>query len=243
MAATWTINGSLAHATLGDYRLEVNAADPRRGVNWMTATPNSFQGNTLQFVPPASAKSPPQLSDLYARGSDLVASYDQLSGAEVQPQLYWRLLEYAPLQALGVQLMISMQTSLLHSEPRCTVVSNLEDTRTAVWDSSRLTWNGSEDGPFDLQLPASSGGHITWFSAPKEKYSYIEVVYPDDLVSQHVTRGRTESCFFAEHLEKGVIRRGRIAGWLVPNQLLMAGPVTALQLLDFAKSEPLPLTT
>src|SRR5689334_742427 len=102
--ATWTIDGSRAHATLGEYRIEINAAEPRRGVNWMTATPNSFQGETLQFIPPASAKSLPQLTDLYQRGADLVATYDQMPGAEVQPQLYWRLLEHVPLLAVGVQL-------------------------------------------------------------------------------------------------------------------------------------------
>jgi hypothetical protein len=240
MAATWTISDNTARTTLGDFGVELNPCNPRSGLHWM-AKPNAFE--TLQFFPAASAKEPPSLVDLYVRGTDLIATYDQLPGAEVQPQLYWRLLEYAPLQALGVQLMISMQTSLLNSEPRCTVVSNLEDARTAVWDPSRLTWTGSEDGPFDLQLPATASGQITWFSVPKEKFSYIEVVYPDDLVSQHITRGRSESCFFAEHLEKGVIRRGRIAGWIVPNQMLMAGPTAALQLLEFAKREPLPLTT
>jgi len=240
MAATWNISDKAAFATLGDFAVELNPRNPHGGLSWI-AKRQSFE--SLQFFPAASAKEPPTLSDLYVRGNDLIATYEQLPGAEVQPQLYWRLLEYAPLQALGVQLMISMQTSLLNSEPRCTVFSNLEGTRTAVWDPSRLTWTGSEDGPFDLQLPASGNGHISWFSAPKEKYSYIEVVYPDDLVSQHITRGRSESCFFAEHLEKGVIRRGRIAGWIVPNQLLMAGPTTALQLLELAQREPLPLTT
>jgi hypothetical protein len=240
MAAAWNINGKVAFTELGDYGVELDARHPHRGVCWMM---KPLQFDSLQFIPAASAKEPLQVVDLYVRGTDLIASYDQLPGADVQPQLYWRLLEYAPLQAFGVQLMISMQTSLLHSEPRCTVVSNLEDTRTAVWDRKRLAWNGSEDGPFDLQLPASAEGHITWFSEPKEKYSYLEVVYPDDLVSQHITRGHCESCFFAEHLEKGVIRRGRIAGWIVPNQMLMAGPTAALQLLEFAQREPLPLTT
>lgn len=241
MAATWTIaDKDRAFTTLGDFGIELNARNPRSGLFWM-AKPQQFE--SLQFVPAASAKEPPHLADLYIRGHDLIATYEQIPGAEVQPQLYWRLLEYAPLHALGVQLMISMQTSLLNSEPRCTVASNLQDARTAVWDPNRLTWSGSEDGPFDLQLPATSGGHITWFSEPKQKYSYVEVVYPDDLVSQHITRGRGESCFFAEHLEKGVIRRGRIAGWIVPNQMLMAGPTAALQLLEFAKREPLPLTT
>lgn len=240
MAATWNISGNLAFTTLGDFGVELNPRNPRSGLIW-AAKPQAFE--SLQFVPAESAKEPPSLSDFYVRGNDLIASYEQLPGAEVQPQLYWRLLEYAPLQAVGVQLLISMQTSLLASEPRCTVRSNLDGARTAFWDSTRLTWTGSEDGPFDVQLPATSSGRVTWFSVPKEKYSYIEVVYPDDLVSQHLTRGRSESCFFAEHLEKGVIRRGRIAGWLVPNHLLMAGPVAALQLLEFAKREPLPLTT
>jgi len=84
---------------------------------------------------------------------------------------------------------------------------------------------------------------VTWFSAPQEANSYFEVIYPDDRVSQHVLVGRSEACFFAEPLEKGVIRRGRIAGWLVPNAKIMKTPVEPLQLFLAAQNEPLPLTT
>jgi hypothetical protein len=137
-----------------------------------------------------------------------------------------------------------MQTSLLHSEPKCKVESSLPNIRTASWDAKNKTWRHSEEsGAFPLQLAAQAKGCVTWFSAAKEHYSYIEVVYPDDRVSQHLSLGRSESCFFAEHLEKGVIRRGRIAGWLVPNTMLMAGPTAALELLEAACREPLPLTT
>ncbi len=244
MAATWNINGAVATATLGDYQITVDAADPSRGVQWTTSAVKGFNGNTLQFIPPVSAKSVPVLTDLYVRGSDLIASYEQLPGAEVQPQLYWRLLEHAELEAVGVQLLLSMQTSLLQSEPRCTVVSNLDGVRTAIWNWKEKTWWGGDVAqPIDLRSTPSAGGFVTWFSQPKEANSYIEVIYPDDQVTQHVTLGRSEACFFAEHLEKGVIRRGRIAGWIAPNQKLMAGPVTPLQLFQVAQQEALPLTT
>ncbi|QDU28018.1 hypothetical protein ETAA8_31100 [Anatilimnocola aggregata] len=241
---TWTVNGQTAVATLGDYRIEVNAAQPGQGVSWTNTANNAFQGHTLQFVAPASSKSTPQLVDLYVRGSDLIATYEQLPGAEVQPQLYWRLLTDDALQAVGVQVLISMQTSLLNSEPKCTVESQLPGARTAIWDFVSQAWNGSlPDQTFDLRLVPTASGRVTWFSVPKQVNSYIEVIYPDDYVAQHVTFGRSASCFFAEHLEKGVIRRGRIAGWLVPNKNLMSEAREPLKLLDFAKREALPLTT
>lgn len=241
---TWELRGQVASAQLGEYRVDIDAVNPQAGVRWSTDRKLAFQGNTLQFVPPTSAKGPLQLHEIYVRGRDVVASYDQLPGAEVQPQLYWRLLQHEPLEAIGVELMISMQTSLLHSEPKCHVESSLPGVRTASWDAASKTWRHSEEGPaFHLQLATQGRGCVTWFSAAKEHYSYIEVVYPDDVVSQELTAGNVSSCFFAEHLEKGVIRRGRIAGWLVPNKLLMSGPTAALQLLDAACAEPLPLTT
>jgi len=241
---SWTISGTTAVATLGEYQVMVDASIPRSGVSWSSTAKNAFQGSTLQFVEPASAKSPPVLVDLYVRGSDLVATYDQLPGAEVQPQLYWRLLQDDSLQAVGVQLLISMQTSLLDSEPKCTVESKLPEARTAIWDFISQDRLGSQpDQPFSVKLPAISTGRVTWFSVPKQAQSYIEVIYPDDFVSQQVSLGKIESCFFAEHLEKGVIRRGRIAGWIVPNKNLMTAAREPLKLLDFARREALPLTT
>lgn len=244
MPATWNINGTLATATVGEYQITVDSSQPSRGVQWSSAIANRLQCCTLQFKPPRSAQGAPVLADLYVRGSDLVATYDQLPGAEVQPQLYWRLMEQAELNAIGVQLLISMQTSLLQSEPRCTVESPLPGVRTAIWNWKEKAWWGTETGKdFDLVSQPSSRGFVTWFSAPKETNSYIEVIYPDDQVSQHVTLGHSEACFFAEHLEKGVIRRGRIAGWLASNQKLMDGPTTPLQLFQVAQQEALPLTT
>lgn len=240
----WSIEGTVGRATIGDYSVTVDVAQPGLGVRWTSATASAFQGSTLQLVPPASSQSAPRLVDAYVRGNDLVASYEQLAGAEVQPQLYWRLLTHDELKAVGVQLLISMQTSLLQSEPKCAVVSQLADARTAIWDFVSQGWNGSQaDGTFNQKLVPTPFGRVTWFSVPKQTNSYIEVIYPDDVVAQHVTLGRSESCFFAEPLEKGVIRRGRIAGWIVPNKNLMAEAREPLKLLDFAKREALPLTT
>jgi hypothetical protein len=240
----WNTTNNIATAQLGDYRIEVDAANPQRGVQWSTDKKLAFQGVTLQFVPPASAKGPLQLHDLYVRGCDLVASYDQIPGAEVQPQLYWRLLQHAALEAIGVEVLISMQTSLLHSDPKCAIESALPGVRTAVWDQASKLWRHSEENSnFHLQLARQSRGCVSWFSPAKENYSYVEIVYPDDVVAQDLTLGRCQTAFFAEPLEKGVIRRGRVAGWLVPNARLMSGPTAALQLLDAAREEPLPLTT
>lgn len=244
MAVTWNINGNVATAALGDYQITVDAADPTRGVQWSSSQAGGFQGRTLQFKPSPGAKSSPVLVDHYVRGGDLVATYEQLPGAEVQPQLYWRLLEHPELNAIGVQLLISMQTSLLQSEPRCTIESALPGVRTAIWNWKEKTWWGSDSGKaFDLRSQPSAGGFVTWFSEPKSANSYIEVIYPDDQVSQNVTLGRSEACFFAEHLEKGVIRRGRIAGWIAPNKKLMDSPFTPLHFFHVAQREALPLTT
>lgn len=244
MPATWNINGAVATATLGAYQVSVDAADPSRGVQWTSTAPKRLQGCTLQFKPPRSSQTAPVLADLYVRGSDLVATYEQLPGAEVQPQLYWRLMENAELDAVGVQLLISMQTSLLQSEPRCTVESQLPGVRTAIWNWNEKAWWGTETGKdFNLVSQPSSRGFVTWFSAPQETNSYLEIIYPDDQVSQQVKLGHSEACFFAEHLEKGVIRRGRIAGWLAPNQKLMDGPTAPLKLFQAAQQEALPLTT
>ena len=74
--------------------------------------------------------------------------------------------------------------------------------------------------------------------------SYAHMVHPSDFVSMRLKvalyAGVAESQLFPEHLEKGVIRRGRICGWFMP---LENDLQTAVELARQFVNEPLPLTT
>ena len=71
------------------------------------------------------------------------------------------------------------------------------------------------------------------------------MVHPSDFVAAQVDADmQLNQCLsttlFPEHLEKGVIRRGRICGWFMPTETDLE---VAVQLARQFVDEPLPLTT
>ena len=66
------------------------------------------------------------------------------------------------------------------------------------------------------------------------------MVHPTDFVSARLQHTRhVETTLFPEHLEKGVIRRGRICGWFMPAENDLD---TAVELAREFVNEPPPLT-
>ena len=87
------------------------------------------------------------------------------------------------------------------------------------------------------------GGGLGVMGLPSQ-VSYVEMVHPSDFRTVELTwrdgQAAVRTPLFADRLEKGVIRRGRVRGWLVSSP----GDLAAAERLfrEFAESEP-PLTT
>ena len=68
-----------------------------------------------------------EVSEVYGRGRDLVASYGQTSGRPLAVQIYWRSVDIAARlpDCQAVDLQVSVQTSLLDSNPELATTSTL----------------------------------------------------------------------------------------------------------------------
>lgn len=172
----------------------------------------------------APAECQPQLQDHYLRGADLIASYERQSAPQTQQmgtQVYWRSLAPEAATWGGVELIVSAQTEQLDSDPRLIVGSRLPARQVLRLCERRQGFEPIEHGSDSDSAPVASGGLLYRLAA--NDFSYLEMIHPADrsqvqLVPFDAAAGILESRFslFDEHLEKGVIRRGRMAGIFLP---------------------------
>jgi hypothetical protein len=187
------------------------------------------------------------LTEAYVRGDDLVFQYEKLPPHNVAPLIYWRASCDESRQAARIEMIVSVQTDLLHSVPQFPIASSVVDAE--LWHCAEL----APDKFQRIEQRASiapltrdqSPTHLFVFRSAKLGLTYAEMVHPSDFVWAQpvVATGESisvTSSLFPEHLEKGVIRRGRICGWFLPCENDLA---VAVELARLFINEPLPLTT
>jgi len=189
--------------------------------------------------------------EVYTRGTDLVATYADRPEPAMRTQIYWRAATPATEGSLGgVELVASVQTSLLDSCPR--LVTSSEVT---TYEAFKLVDVAS--GRFNKIAPQSDWSAAQTLSAPphcflfrlvNQPISYVEMVDPtgaersdwDSWLAGGFFRMRLRHHLFANQLEKGVILRSRVLGLLIPRANDLA--VAAGHYAKFLAAE-LPLTT
>jgi hypothetical protein len=158
------------------------------------------------------------------RGRDLIVVYQQTDQAALRRQAYWRVLDDRRRSGalLGIELILSVQTSLLHSDPRMTVASlfpahavlaRSEDGGfTALDTTTQPTVDKNGPGCFLMRLGES-------------QYSFAQMVHPADHRGSHIAKADGDA-ILASHdlfvgglhdggLEKGVALRSRIVSLLL----------------------------
>jgi hypothetical protein len=184
-----------------------------------------------------------QLVESYVRGADLVANFTQSVTCAVAPHYYWRARNIASFEAAGIEMVVSVQTDLLESQPGSVVRSLAQGVR--LFHAARLEPRAFAEHGANQPLSSESATNLVVFRHDQLGISYAELVHPSDLESFQLAfrqdgRSGTISVLFQKpQLEKGVIRRARICGWFLPaeNDLAVAVEL-ARQFID----EPLPLT-
>ena len=191
------------------------------------------------------------------RGDDLVATFDETAPRRVRAQIYWRCLtpsdfspEYARHVAAAFDLIVSVNTSLLDSDPQSSVnsiVSSAETLLGIVGSGSRV----AELSTADLQGTPEAGNLHGFIVRPAAgKFSYAEIVHPAESCRSEAkwaptsTENRSGTVELTQHLfqqrlEKGVILRGWIRAALVAREHDEAAVLAAYQ--HFVAAEP-PLT-
>jgi hypothetical protein len=246
----WKVDAATARFDSPELAFHVDVARPQRGMHDFQL---GWQGKS-QSVPDAailcahlsSRDQPENVVDTWTRGADLVVVYDQSPQRPFRSEIYWRVLDpHGPFRT-GVELIVSVQTSLLDALPQLTMSSSLPaSTATWVLDPARLELARSWQSSDPALLATSDAGHgIFLLRSESLPFSYVEMVYPADFVSAALRgqAGRTELQwqFFPESLEKGVIRRARLRCLFIGREGDVAWAADCYR--DFVAS-PTPLTS
>lgn len=214
----WQLDGSTAHLETSKLKCRLDLAFPERGLTDVTGVLRSKQpfravgAAIMQLTMPSEST---RLADSYVRGNDLVATYEESADHPCRTQVYWRAEDESDF--FGIQLIVSVQTSILNATPGLTVTSQ-------VAGRARLI----EDG-------------VALGSLPDSEIWYVEIADRSNLESTIVQNNtQITNRLFPGSLEKGVIQRARILGCFLPSDSVEA---TARSVCDnFVRWRP-PLTT
>jgi hypothetical protein len=130
---------------------------------------------------------------------------------------------------------LSSQTSLLDSEPLTSLESSLPTGEVLGLVDDQWRTINSDDWQTDNRAPRA----VLVRPQATPAHSYLELVHPTDFAGVQVSSadGLTTLRWrlFPERLEKGVIRRGRVRGYVLPRH---EDEAAAKKLAaEFAKSE------
>lgn len=212
----WRIDGD--HAELPTLGAAIDLARPELGVRGVLSPLHGVMG-----VRPAAPGARFALTDAYPRGADLVARYGPCEAFPFRTEVYWRADTRADAATTGLQMIVSVETDLLDTYPELHV-------------SSRITPPGlaTATDPGNGYAEATLDDYRLW----------CEAVHPTDL-PEAAHEWRRQPSFevshwrlFARFLEKGVIRRARLAGALLPS----GGAEAAAHWRQAFVDQPTPLT-
>jgi hypothetical protein len=237
---------------VGQWQAVVHLAEPDRGLTDWHAGPDSVLdagvlGLEMPGLGPGLLQLPP---DCYCRGAALIVGYPEWGDRPVRVDASWRALPPAAdgsEAAAAVELVVSMRTELLESQPRLAVHSRLpagEVFRLADAARGQFERLGLAKGQTVLAAAGESGPAGCWlFRFPGHQVSYAEMVHPADFqgselgfAAEKPPAVEVRHRLFVEHLEKGVILRARVRGALLPRQEDAA--LAAAVYAAFASADP-----
>jgi len=243
----WSVSGTTARLQTDSLAAQLDLRHPNRGLvavqtRFHRGLWDEVRGDGLLRVHAAGRSDEPhEVIDSYVRGTDLVAAYAPVATGDVQFQIYWRSLGSTLGRPVGLEVIVSVQTGLLDSDPG-SVVSSLVSAE-AVSGLGTLDQSALPDLGDVTTVDCGGAGGLVLFRLTPGHLSYVEMIHPTDFCSSHVvaTRGLVRSTFrlFEERLEKGVIRRGRLRGFFLPRE---GDGATALELFSQFAATPPPLT-
>ncbi len=246
----WHVNEGRAHLESDLLQASVDVRQIGRGLHEVIFSGRMLGGiRFLELQIPGLSDPVPAsgVSETYVRGADLVATYATTHEGQFRPQVYWSYRRIST--SAGIELTLSMQTELLDSDPTLTTTTELpagQLLQASATEPIRFTEPVVQQDPSSCAAQQQDAS-LLLYRFPDCPVTYIEMVYPSDLgcywLSEHPTeRGgwRCGSRLIEERLEKGVIRRARIASWFLPREHDESTAIALFQ--DFLHAPP-PLTT
>jgi hypothetical protein len=225
----WKLSDGLARWSDSRCAAELNIQAPQVGLEW-TRWPFAANEAACRAVRAIAWQPQLPLVDHYVRGTDLVASYADVARTMVA-ECYWRVLsDDSPV--VGLEWIISVQTSLLDCQPRV-------ETRTTLPPGELLVSRDPQVSGFQVQsataemraapaatpaAAATGGAALARLVRPVgADYSFLELFFPGDQGSWELQRTAEAEPSWLVHwqvdaLEKGVIRRCRARACWGPRQ-------------------------
>ena len=225
--SSWHLHGQQARLSAERLSAALEVSRPHQGVGDLSAHGAAlpgmrlFQTYTLGEETPAQAAE--DVHDCYVRGDDLVATYRESAARPVRPQVYWRALRLGQddAEAFGLELILSMQTSLLDSDPGllCKSVIPAHSVRQLIdVQTPRYITHSPEGQAIEAGSAAGQGVHL--FTLSNAPWTYAQMTLPADFsfaeARQEQGQFSLSQRLFRERLEKGVIRRVRVRGLFLP---------------------------
>lgn len=187
-----------------------------------------------------------RIDDCWVRGADIVAVYAPTNEHQIHPEVYWRVLPAPATETGGLELIVSVHTSLLNAKPVTWVSSDVESDEVLHLPqaTNSIVATTIKPGRETTTVERSAGCGLFVVRSKSAQYSYVEMVFPADFdaATLQFRAGMLQLQWrlFVDPLEKGVIRRARVQGWIVPRRDDVNAAVARYQ--EFVASE-LPLTT
>jgi hypothetical protein len=242
----WQLLDGLAVFQAGAFQAQVDLLNPALGVSGLAWNDISLPGNLLGVTVAVKGATTTALSpvglDKFVRGDDLVANFPQTAAQPFTLHIYWRV-KTANAAFVIVDMIVSLQTSLLECFPKVVLTTNL--AATEAW---QVPAGGSAPAQIDARIKSDRFAGVLLRGAIRS-WSYLEVTYPDDLGSWQVDPAssimmRRGSVMMRRELggefhEKGVIRRWRVRGAFLTSKNDLE---TAVQLINEFAASPPPLT-
>lgn len=238
----WCLRNHVAELTDDGLQATYDASAPVRGLEGFRVEGQDLSNCQLLGVKvPGRPEMDPPL-EVYVRADDLVAKYAPRKSDSVSHQFHYRPIHETG-HAIGVELVLSVQTSLPRSDPRIEVINKLGPgellVRTLVDDGCELL---TESSDFDTE----DRRPLYFLMRPQElpTMSLVLLVHPSDFFVARASLAErdTDVAFevFPEALEKGVIRRGIFRNIFVPRH---ADDAFAQRLLQRLNAQPPSLAT
>ena len=225
-APLWHLTGHTARLSLEELGATIDLARPEAGLLDVRYLNTPVESSGMMRLTPPSEAYRLKLVDAYLRGEDLIATYTDTDQLGIRSQVYWRGVSSPSTDrvAVGVELIISMQTSRLDIDPRLTTISHVPADEAWQLVDERAERFTRLDPPVGESIckGAPDGKGLFVFRMPGHAVSYAQMVHPADfggveLATDDPSTGvmRLSCPLFIGRLEKGVICRARLRGLFI----------------------------
>jgi len=185
----WKLANHLASAAWELTNATIDTLDLRKGLQ---IDSGPWQGSAIAALPAMMPSNSPASIETYVRGSDLVTTHPATAERPTRVQLYWRRWHELPAQiSAALELIISVQTHLLDSDPTVVLESRVPAGAVANTDDERA----------ELMVGQQ---HLLVLPHPQDATEFELIQNTADGIP--LLRHK----LFRNRLEKGVILRGRL---------------------------------